>query len=227
LWHTTQLVMYTIRPRSTASGGFELQAQKTSAIRQRTGAPRTTRRDPPFGGLRDFRRRCIRFSWLGSISHVRRRGALLRESALSKFAAALQRALERGRIAVFKVAAGGKSAGKPRRLYSQRLQRACKVQRRRLALDRGIGRDNHFADGCRRADARDEFVHLDVFGSDAVERRKRPVQDVIDAVEAARPLHRHQVRRSLDHADYFAVARRVLAHVASRIIRQPETFRAQ
>ena len=52
-------------------------------------------------------------------------------------------------------------------------------------------------------------------GLDAVERRQCAAEDVVEAAVLARPLHRHDVHRLLDHADDGAVPTCVCADVQS------------
>ena len=61
-----------------------------------------------------------------------------------------------------------------------------------------------------------ELADPQAVGPDAVDRRDRPVQDVIEALELARPLEREDVERLLDDAQARLVAARVPADRAER-----------
>src|SRR5208282_3890209 len=147
-----------------------------------------------------------------------------------EFAAAAKRTGQSRRIAVFEVAARRQSARQPRRLHAERFQCACDVKRGRLALDGRIGRDYHLANDRGRTHARNQFLHLDVVGADAVQRRERAIEHVIYAAETARPLDCHQVRRPFHDANHFPLARLVVANLTARSIpstdRRALSFRA-
>ena len=65
------------------------------------------------------------------------------------------------------------------------------------------------------ADARQQALDLQVVGTDALQRRQRAEQHVVDAAEAAGLLDDVDVLRLLDDADDALVARRIRA-VAAR-----------
>src|SRR5579872_5914204 len=62
----------------------------------------------------------------------------------SDFAPALERLVHRHFVGVFEVAADGQAHRDARDADAERLQQAREINRRRLALDVGIGGENHF-----------------------------------------------------------------------------------
>ena len=60
-------------------------------------------------------------------------------------------------------------------------------------------------------DAPEQLVDPQVLRLDAVERRERAPEDVVQAAELARPLDRDEVDRLLDHADHRVIAASVAA----------------
>ena len=109
------------------------------------------------------------------------------------------------------------------RLVAQKL---CDVDRRRLAR-RGRVRGEHHLGDAARLDAAHELVDLQVGRVDAVDRRERAAEHVVEAAELVRPLDRDHVLGLLDDADHIGVAARVLADVAARTLGQVEADLAQ
>src|SRR5690606_11608548 len=89
------------------------------------------------------------------------------------------------------------------------------VERGRLAGRRRVRRDDDLAHAALLGPA-DELLDAEVLRVDAVDRRERPAEDVVAAVELVRPLDRDDVARVLDDADDRAVAPLVLADAAAR-----------
>src|SRR5581483_1370547 len=88
---------------------------------------------------------------------------------------------------------------------------------RRFALHGRIGRDDHLAHRAV-AQALEQLANAQRLGPHAVERRDRPVQDVVETAKLLRLLHRDQIRRLLHHADFVALALAVAADVAERAV---------
>src|SRR5439155_2855783 len=75
--------------------------------------------------------------------------------------------------------------------------------------------------------AREQLVDPQVLRLDAVERRKRAAEDVVEAAELGRSLEREQVGRLLDDADHGVVAARVEADRADLLLRQVPALAAE
>ena len=78
---------------------------------------------------------------------------------------------------------------------AERLEQPRQVDRGRLALDGGIGGEDDLLDAAL-LHAREQALDLQVVGTDALQRRQRAHQHVVDAREPARLLDR--ARRSAD-----------------------------
>ena len=88
------------------------------------------------------------------------------------------------------------------------------IRSRRLAGHRRIRREDDLRDAVL-FDARKQPVDSKVAGLDAVERRQRPAEDVVEAAVLARALDRDDVHRLLDDADDGAVTTCVRADAQS------------
>ncbi len=91
------------------------------------------------------------------------------------------------------------------------LQQPRQVDRRGLAFDGRIGGEDHFVDAAA-GDARQQALDLQVVGADALQRRDRAHQHVIDAAEAAGAIDDVDVLRLFDDADDAVIAAVVAAH---------------
>ena len=72
--------------------------------------------------------------------------------------------------------------GDARDFDSERLQKPGQVNRRGLALDRRVGRENHFLDNAGFHSPH-EFLDLQLVRTATVERRDRAVQDVVSSAK--------------------------------------------
>src|SRR5262245_49238761 len=88
--------------------------------------------------------------------------------------------------------------------------------RRRLALDRGIEREQHFLD-VRVARAFDQPRDGEIVGADPVERRQRAAEHVIEPIEHARAFERPKIADLLDDTDERAITRRAAAERARAV----------
>ena len=79
----------------------------------------------------------------------------------------------------------------------------------------------------RPLDAAQQLVDAQVLGLDAVERRERAAEHVVEAAVLVRPLERDQVDRLLDDADDGAVAARVEADRAELLLGQVAALAAE
>ena len=105
-------------------------------------------------------------------------------------------------------------------------RRSCEVRRRRLAgRVRVRGEDD--LDHSVALDAVHELVDPQVLGLDAVERRERAAEHVVEAAELRRPLERDDVDRLLDDADRGAVAPRVEADCAQLLLGEVAALAAE
>src|SRR5205085_5894262 len=143
----------------------------------------------------------------------------------SQFAAAFHRLLHRDFVGVFDVAAGGDTGSDARDLHRGGSRSAVAARRfvllfhlllgllyqprdvhgGGLAFDRRISGDNDFVDFAGIYPAR-EIAEPQVLRPNAVERRKRTVQHVIDAVVVACLLDGRDVGRFLHHTNQPLVA---------------------
>src|SRR2546428_2190429 len=120
-------------------------------------------------------------------------------------------------VGVLEIAAHREPAGDPRDADSEGAEQLRQVQRRRLALDVGIGRQDHLA-RLATLEPYQEFLDLEVVGADAVEGREGAEQHVVAPTVLARPLHRQEVVRLLDDAEQLRVARGIGADPAGILI---------
>src|SRR5262245_7829935 len=125
-------------------------------------------------------------------------------NSLSDLAPALQRLGERHLIGVLEVAADGQPARDAGHAHTERAQELGEVERGRLALDVGVGGEDHLA-GAAAVETREQLADLQVFRTDAVERRERAEQHVVAAAVLSRALHRQKIVRLLDDAEHVAV----------------------
>ena len=117
-------------------------------------------------------------------------------------------------VGVLEIAADRDAGGDARDAHAERLQQPRQVDRRRLAFDRRVGGEDHFLDAAG-ADARQQALDLQVVGPDALQRRDRAHQHVIQAAEAAGAIDDADVLRLFDDADDAVIAagdRRTAAH---------------
>src|SRR5439155_936976 len=121
----------------------------------------------------------------------------------------LERASEGDFVRVFEIAADRKAAGESCHAHASS-QSVRQVGSGRLAGHVRIGRKHDLLYAVS-LDAPEQLVDPQVLRLDAVERRERAPEDVVQAAELARPLDRDEVDRLLDHADHRVIAASVAA----------------
>ena len=121
-------------------------------------------------------------------------------------------------VGVLQVAPDRQAAGEPRDPRPA-AQAVGQIGGGRLAGHGRVGRQEHLGHTAG-LDSRDELGDPQVLGVDAVDRRERPAEDVVEAAVLVRPFQRDQVGRILDHADQRPVAAGVGADRAQRPLRQ-------
>ena len=121
-----------------------------------------------------------------------------------------ERLVHRDLVHVFEVASDGHAHGDAGDAQAQGFEEAADVGGGGLALGVGVGGEDDLADldalVALGAQARQEVREAEVFGAEAAQGRERPVQDVVEAVVAARLLDGDEVVGLLDDADHRAVA---------------------
>src|SRR5258708_932075 len=85
-------------------------------------------------------------------------------------------------VRVLEVAPHGQPVRGPRHPGPQRLERALQVKRRRLALDVRIGGDDHLQHTLLTHPL-EELRHMDLLGTDPIDRRDHPLQHEVQAAE--------------------------------------------
>src|SRR5919199_2721208 len=128
-----------------------------------------------------------------------------------------ERAAEGDLVRVLEVAADGEAAREPRDADPV-AKPVGQVRRRRLPGHVRVRREDDLLDAVP-VDAAQQLVDAQVLGLDAVERRQRAAEHVVEAAELARPLDGDHVHRLLDDADHRGVAPRVAADRAQLLLR--------
>src|SRR5262249_47883857 len=132
---------------------------------------------------------------------------------------------ERHLVGVLEIAADREAAREPRDAHV--LAKAVRqVSGGRLAGHRRVGREDDLDDAVFLY-AREEVVDAEVGRLDAVERRKRAAEDVVEALVLAGPLDRDDVDRLLDHADHGTVAPRVSTDRTQLLLREVPALTAE
>src|SRR5204862_6559837 len=147
------------------------------------------------------------------------------ENSSADLAATLQGLGERDLIGILEVAADGQAARDASDAHPQRAEQLRQVERGGLALDVGVGGQDHLAGG-PVLEAQQQLAHLEVVGADAVQRRERAEQDVVTPLELAGALHRQQVVGLLDDAEQAGVAPGIGADAARVLVGDVEADRA-
>ena len=122
-------------------------------------------------------------------------------------AAAGERAPECHFVRVLEVAPDGEAAREARHAYTS-AQAIGEVRRSRLPRHVRVRREHDLLDAVP-LDAADQLVDAQMLWIDAVDRRERTAEDVVEAAEFAGALNRDQVDGLLDDADQRVVAPRV------------------
>ena len=125
--------------------------------------------------------------------------------------------------------------GRPRAIRlttpTRALEPLGQVHRGRLALERRVRREDDLLDrvavALRVIGAGEQLPDLETVRPDAVDRRDRAMEDVVEALELGRPLEREDVERLLDHAQLEHVARLVAADRAERRVADVEAALAE
>ena len=125
-------------------------------------------------------------------------------------AASGERASECHFVGVLEIAAHGKPARESG--HDDPVAEAVREVRGRSLSRHGRVRRQHDLLDTIRADAVEETFDPQVAGLDAVERRERAAEDVVEAAILVSPLEREHIDWLLDHADDRAVPARVGAH---------------
>src|ERR1700722_3003311 len=119
--------------------------------------------------------------------------------------AAFERARHRDLIGIFDVAAGGDAGGDARDAHWKRLEQIGEQGRGSFAFERWASGEDGLVD-LAALSARGEGAGAQMFRADAVERRERAMQHVVDAVVMG-ALDDANAGRLLDYADLALVAR--------------------
>ena len=144
---------------------------------------------------------------------------------------ALERPDQGDLVGVLEVATDRQAAGDPADHPDHRLEALGEVHRGRLALEGRVGGHDHLderlavAGGC--VGALEQLADPQPIRADAVDRRDRAVEDVVEALELARPLEGEDVERLLDDAQAGLVAARVAADRTERLIADVEAAVAE
>src|SRR5215213_2333364 len=138
---------------------------------------------------------------------------------------ARERAAERDLVGVLEVRPDRKTTRQPGDL-DPAAQHVGDVMGRRLARGRGVGRDHDLAH-LALLDTSPQLGDLQVLRVDAVDRRQRPAEHVVEAAELVRPLDGDDVGGLLDDADHRPVAAVVLADRAARAFGEVEADLAE
>src|SRR3989441_9309591 len=127
-------------------------------------------------------------------------GAQRAAGPLADLAPALEGLRERHLVRILQITADREPTGDPRDADPERPEQLREVERRRLALDIGVGRQDDLG-RLAALEPDQELLDLEVVGADAVERRQGAEQHVVAAAVLARPLHRQEVVRLFDDAE--------------------------
>src|SRR5919198_2380676 len=137
-------------------------------------------------------------------------------SRSADLAAALEGPRERHLVRVLQITPHRETTGDPRDPDPERPEELREVERRRLALDVGVRRQDDLG-RLTALEPREELLDLEIVGADAVERREGAEQHMVAPAVLARPLHRQEVVRLLDDAEQARVPRGIGAD-ATRIL---------
>src|SRR4029078_2825138 len=140
--------------------------------------------------------------------------------------AALEGPDESHLIGIFEVAPDRQPAGDPGHGPADRLESLGKVHRGGLAFERRVGGHDHLDERLTIARGAvrplQQLADAQLVRPDAVDRRDRPVEDVVEALELPGPLQGEHVERLLDHAQARRVAARVATDRAERLVADVE-----
>ncbi len=87
------------------------------------------------------------------------------------------------------------------------------VMRRRLAIERGIHREDDFID-VAAGDSRNKRVDAQILRTNAIERREPPAKNVKPARKKPRPFKRPKIGNILHHTEHARIAARITAYPA-------------
>jgi hypothetical protein len=146
-------------------------------------------------------------------------------SSLATSGAAGERAAEGHLVRGLEVAADGQAAREPRHAHAAP-QPVGEERGGRLAGHVRVRREDDLADAVP-LHAAQELVDAQVLGLDAVERRERAAEHVVEAAVLVRPLERDEVDRLLDDADRRVVAACVGADRAQLVLGQVAALGAE
>ena len=90
---------------------------------------------------------------------------------------------------------------------AERLEQPGEVHRGGLALDVGVGGEDHLGDALV-ADPGEQLLDPELLGTDALDRRDRALEHVVATAELVRALDRDDVARLLDDAQRASASRR-------------------
>src|SRR5947207_1914774 len=144
---------------------------------------------------------------------------------VSHFATAAQRPAEGDLVGVLEVGAHRQAACQPCDANAA-AEAVGEKGRRRLAGHVRVRREHDLLDAVA-LDTAEQLVDAQVLRFDAVERRQRAAEDVVEAAVLVRPLDRDQVGRLLDDADDGVVAARVAADLAGLLLGQISALAAE
>ena len=143
-----------------------------------------------------------------------------------KLAPALEGAGEGGLVRVLQMAADGDSGRDAGDLEPPRPNELRQVGGGQLAVFVGVGRHDDLVDRLGGQPVQ-QLVDLQQFRADAIERRDRPQQDVVEAAVGAGLLNREDVLRLLDDAQDGGIARAILTDLAAVRLAQIEAHLAE
>src|SRR6478609_4000559 len=133
---------------------------------------------------------------------------------------------QRHLVGVLQVSADREPTGQPGDPQPELPEHTGEIGGGGLTLQVGVGGQDHLGDGAV-GEPHHQLADAQLVGPDAVDRRDRPAQHVVAALELAGALDSHDVLVLLDHAQHRLVAPRVAADPALVVLGDVEADRAE